>query len=155
VTTIDGFTGKCVWLGQALIGSRSPYTHAFVVVGEDLLIQAEPGGAKFYTFEEQLTGRKVAFSSLPLTDEQRNEVAWQAIQMHGTPYSFLDYLAIGLTRAHFPSKRLRKYVADSGHMICSQFADEAHRRAGVELFADAREPGSVVPGDLAHLIGEK
>lgn len=154
MTTIDGFTGKLVWLGQALIGSRSPYTHAFVVLRDDLIIQAEPGGAKFYTFAE-LDGKRVAYSRLPLTDEQLFAVAIEACKMHGTPYSFLDYLAIGLTRAHFPSKRLRKYVADSGHMICSQFVDEAHRRAGIELFEDARDPGSVVPGDLAHLIGEK
>lgn len=149
VTKITGIGGKLIWLGQALIGSRSRYEHAFIVTFGGGIIQAEPGGA---------AGGKpptsdVAYSAFPLTNVQRFAIVNAAAEMIGTPYSWLDYVAIAAERLHLPSKRLRAFVGTSGRLICSQLVDEAYRRAGVALFADGRNPGSVTPGDLAKLIG--
>jgi hypothetical protein len=47
---------------------------------------------------------------------------------------------------------VRDFVADEGHLICSQLVDEAYLRAGVHLFDDGRLPGDVTPGDLWWLL---
>jgi cell wall-associated NlpC family hydrolase len=149
---ISGTTGRLVSAGQCLIGSGSYYTHAFVYVGAGEVIQAEPGGAKRVFLSEALNGRRrVAYSSFPLTDAQRGAIVSAAESLIGTPYSYLDYAAIGAARlAHIDA--LERFVENTHHMICSQLVDECYRRAGIELFPN-RIPGDVAPGDLARLIG--
>jgi cell wall-associated NlpC family hydrolase len=150
VTYIPGFGGWTIWALQRLAGCgrASRYEHAFIVTFGDHIIQAEPGGAAGGNLPAE-----AAYSHFPLTNVQRFAIVAAAGEMVGTPYSWLDYVAIAAERLRLPSKRLRRYVGASGHMICSQLVDEAYRRAGVALFADGRNPGSVTPGDLAKLIG--
>jgi hypothetical protein len=152
---ITGLTGLAVDLGQRLIGSGSYFTHAFIVVdpAQDLIIQAQPGGADFASLRKTVAGRRVVYSDFALTDKQRYDIAAAAVAMHGTPYSFVDYAAIGAARLA-AYKGLENYVSDSGHEICSQFADLAYKRGGFDLFP-GRIPGDVVPGDIARLIGAK
>lgn len=149
---IGGAVGLGVSAGQRAIGSGSYFTHAFIYVGNGEVIQAQPGGAKRVLLAEALDGRKrVAFSDFPLNGSQRSNILRAAVSFLGTPYSFLDYLAIAEARM-LRSDRLERYVGDTGHMICSQLVDECYRRAGIELFP-GRIPGDVAPGDLAKLIG--
>lgn len=149
---ISGLTGAAVSAGQRLIGSGSYFTHAFIYVGNGEVIQAQPGGAKRVLLAEALNGRKrVAYSAFPLSDDERKIIVSAAQWYTGTPYSFLDYLAIADARI-LGSKRLERYVSTTHHMICSQLVDECYRRAGIELFP-GRIPGDVAPGDLARLIG--
>jgi uncharacterized protein YycO len=152
LTRIAGTTGKLVSLGQRVVGSGSFYTHAFVYLGNGEIIEAEPGGARKALLSHALQGRKTAaYSDFDLSDEQRKSIVSTAESLLGTPYSFLDYLAIGEARL-LHSKSLERYVSDTGHMICSQLVDECYRRAGIELFP-GRIAGDVAPGDLAKLIG--
>lgn len=148
---ISGPVGGAISLGQRIIGSGSYYTHAFIVGRYGDAYQAQPGGAIVLTLADAVNGHRVAYSAFALTADQRNAIVDAAKAMLGTPYSDLDYPAIGAARLlHF--RWLERYVMDTGHMICSQYADEAYRRAGVELFPN-RMPGDVAPGDIAHLIG--
>lgn len=149
---ISGFTGACISAGQRAIGSGSYYTHAFIYVGNGEVIQAQPGGVARVMLAEALDGRKrVAYSDYELTGFQRSTVVRNAVALLGTPYSFLDYPAIGAARL-LGCKGFEDYVSTTGHMICSQLVDICYRRAGIELFP-GRIPGDVVPGDLARLIG--
>lgn len=149
---ISGLTGAVVSAGQRLIGSGSYFTHAFIYVGDGQVIQAQPGGALPVLLAEALGGRRrVAFSDFDLTDGQRSAIVHAAERLIGTPYSFLDYPAIGAARL-LGCKGFEDYVSASGHMICSQLVDICYRRAGIELFP-GRIPGDVAPGDLANLIG--
>jgi len=149
---ISGLTGELVSAGQRIIGSGSYYTHAFVVVGSGkTVVQAQPGGAKLMDLDDALGGRKAVYSAYALTEEQRIAIRRAAVSLIGTPYSFLDYAAIGARRL-LGTKGLESYVGSTGHMICSQLVDEAYRRAGIELFP-GRIAGDVAPGDLARLIG--
>jgi hypothetical protein len=68
--------------------------------------------------------------------------------MVGTPYSFLDYVAIAAHRFHLPIPGLKRFIASTRHEICSALVDEVYRRAGFALFSDARWPGYVVPAAL-------
>lgn len=150
LTTIGGALGWWVSFGQFLAGDGSRYTHAFIVLDDGDVIAAQPGGARrdplsFYK-------NKAIYSSIELTDDQRKIIIEEAKKLEGTPYSFLDYLALALARFGIKPKRLTKYIASKGHMICSQMVDEVYRRAGVHLFNDGRLSQEVTPGDLLYVI---
>lgn len=148
---ITGLTGKLVSFGQRLIGSGSYFTHAFVYVGNGMVVQVQPGGAEIVSLAEAVGNRRVAYSSILLSVARREAIADYAKALEGTPYSFLDYAAIGMRRL-LRSSLLERFVGDSRHMICSQLADEAYAQAGIHLFPN-RLAGDVTPGDIARLIG--
>jgi hypothetical protein len=156
LTRIGGLTGILVGLGQFIIRDASRYTHVFVVLDSGELIEAMPGGAKIeplskYAGVTKHGNQKAVYLDLELTTEQRIRIVDEARRLAGTPYSFLDYIALALERFGFKWTRLEKYVADTGHMICSQLADEAYRRAEINLFTDGRQPQKVTPGDLTYV----
>lgn len=151
LTQIRGVTGRAIRLAQWLNGDGyADYEHAFVYLGNGRVVEAQPGGAILAPLSKYDVTR-VAW--IPASEDHGFKIVSQALALLGTPYSFADYLALFALRLHLPSRRLRAYVASSRHMICSQLADEAWRRAGVELFTDGRPPQSVTPARLALLPG--
>lgn len=152
VVPIPGQAGRLIRLGQWLNGDGyADYEHAFVVVSDTQVVEARPAGAGYAAL-----GRIGAvYYSCP--EEHREAVASAAIGLIGTPYSPEDYFALAAVRFHLDliATPLRKYIADSGHMICSQLVDEAYLRGGVHLYNDGRLPGDVTPGDLYQLISEQ
>jgi hypothetical protein len=155
LVVMQGDLGRMIRVAQWLDGDGfENFEHAFVYLGDGAIIEAEPGGArrdqlaKYASFD-------VAWLSCPPGNGRA--VADAAQQLMGTPYSFLDYAALAAHRVHFPMPGLRHYISDTGHMICSQLADEAARRGGWHLFSDNRWPGYVTPGalfQLARSLGE-
>ncbi|MFI9271268.1 hypothetical protein ACIGXM_11225 [Kitasatospora sp. NPDC052896] len=153
LTTITGAVGRAIRVGQWLNRDGfANYEHAFVVLDDETLIEAEPGGAVIRPLTEY-QDRHVLYASPELTPEQRDRIVRRARRMVGVPYSFLDYAALAAHRFRLPVPGLRRYVAATGHMICSQLADAAYREAGVILFGDGRWPGYVTPADLYDLLG--
>lgn len=152
LTRISGFTGRAIAAGQWMIGDGSPAQHAMVYVGDGQVVQAMPSGAELIDLED--ANDPVVWSTwrIPLTADQRAMISAHAVGLVGTPYSFLDYASIGLAHFRVRPAWVREYVANSGHMICSQLVDEVYLRAGVHLFNDGRIPGDVTPGDLWRLI---
>jgi cell wall-associated NlpC family hydrolase len=116
-------------------------------------VEARPGGAVYTRYHYE--GNLVAWSTgkIPLTRYQRTQICAVANALPGTPYSFLDYAAIGLHAWRVPVPRLRAYIQSSGHLICSQLVDYAYKQAGVHLFEDNRWDGYVRPVDLATRLG--
>lgn len=154
LSRIGGFIGVLVNIGQAIIGDGSRYTHAFMIVG-DQVIEAMPGGARITPLAFYLTGHHEAttvVSDLTLTIEQQIEITEIALDLVGTPYSFLDYAALALRHWGFQPRWLLRYLASTKHMICSQLVDEVYRRAGIHLFKDGRPPQYVTPGALADYL---
>lgn len=147
---IGGLLGFLVSLGQHLAGDSSRYTHAYIVLNDKEVIAAQPGGARIDKLSDYTN--KAIYIQLDLTDEQRLAIVSEARALEGLPYSFLDYLALSLARLGIKPKWLRKYIADTGHMICSQLCDEVYRRAGINLFNDNRLPQEVTPGDLVYVL---
>jgi cell wall-associated NlpC family hydrolase len=152
LTKIGGITGKFVALGQALIGDAAPVQHAFVYVGGGYIVQAMPGGAEMIRLEDASTPVIWSTGYLDLSQARRRAIANEAINLVGTPYSFVDYASIALATFHIRPRVVRDYIADTGHMICSQLVDEVYARGGVQLFDDGRLPGDVTPGDLWHVL---
>ncbi|HEX7995712.1 MAG TPA: hypothetical protein VF506_17455 [Streptosporangiaceae bacterium] len=158
VVTAGGIPGQLVRLAELANGSGpwSDYQHAFIYIGDEpgasgLIIQAEPAGARY----AQLTPHaKTLWSTgrFDLTGEQRDKICDAARGYIGTPYSFLDYVALVLHRLHIPVPWLKRYIASTRHLICSQLVDQCYLEAGVHLFSDGRWPGEVIPADLAWML---
>jgi uncharacterized protein YycO len=153
LTRIVGPVGWLIRFGQWLNGDGfSSFEHAFLVLDGGQLIEAQPGGARIAPLAKYV-GRQVLYvAPAGLTGEQRNAVCDAAEQYVGVGYGWLDYLALAAHRFHLPVPGLRRYIASSRRMICSQLADQAYQDAGVQLFADGRWPGYVCPADLYQLL---
>lgn len=153
VTRIHGLTGIAVRVGQWLNGSGfADYEHAFIVMRGNAVAEAQPGGAGVWV--NDYDPAQTIYSSVSLTEVQRQGVLDTARCLVGTPYSWFDYLSLALHRLHIRPRWVTDRMATSKHMICSQLVDYCYRQAGVPLFADGRQPGDVTPGDLYRVIKE-
>jgi hypothetical protein len=149
LTRIKGWVGLGIRCGQFFNGDGfTDLEHAFMFVGDDRIVEAEPGGAVLGYLSEYDPAHVVW---LPCPPQFGPAVADAARGLLGTPYSFLDYFAIAAHRLHIPAPGLRRYIADTHHLICSQLVDEAARRGGWQIFDDGRWPGFVTPGALNKL----
>lgn len=121
---------------------------------EDLILEAEPGGAKLVPFhyDSRLVMWSTQNDSLYLTSAQRSKAREVAEKYRGVPYSFLDYVAIGVHSLHEPDPILRAYIASTKHKICSALADRCRLDLDSHLFNDNRWEGYVDPLDLAEVI---
>lgn len=156
---IGGFTGFWVSFGQWLTGDGCRYTHVFVVLDDDSVIEAMPGGARIASIHGRYPEEGMFYySRLPLTDAQRQVIVQAARELIARPggvkYSFADYLALALAHWGFQPKWLRNYITGSGRMICSQLADYLYCKAGIKLFTDGRLSQDVTPGDLFYGVAE-
>lgn len=156
LTRIGGLLGVLVSLGQWIVGDASRFSHAFVVLDDDTVLEAMPGGARIAPLAHVLGRRPLAFSwALPLTEAQRADVVDHARALAGVGYGFGSYLHLALLRAGIRSRWLDARIRRSGAMICSQLVDEVYRRAGIVLFDDGRPAHEVTPGDLANVLIER
>jgi uncharacterized protein YycO len=154
LTQIHGDVGKLIRFGQWLNGDGfADFEHAFIYVGDGNIIEAEPGGARKRPYSEY-SGNTILWSTghCKLNFGQRTSIARTAQALVGTPYSFVDYLALLMHRFHVPAPYLQRYIQTSDHMICSQLVDLCYQSAGVKLFNDGRWNGDVTPGDLYGLL---
>lgn len=154
LSTIGGLLGRFVSFCQLVVGDPSRYQHAFLVLDDHTVVEAQPGGARITPLEHWLShrgNRPLAFSEASLTDPQRAELVAAGRALVGTPYSFLDYLSLALLARGRRPKWVVRRVKNSGHLICSQLVDQVYRQVGLQLFADGRDSGDVTPGDLAYV----
>ena len=160
-----------VWGGQLILGETGYPQHVGVVteaawaweLGREasrgpLMVQAMPRGAE----EVEMTDLRhwtgdVVFIRPRYAEGQAEAVARAARGYVGTPYSFLDYVSIAahhldpvwrIAPGACGSQRLAQYVRDSGHMICSQLADQSMADGGWHVFDDGRLPQDVTPAAL-------
>jgi cell wall-associated NlpC family hydrolase len=158
-------------------GTSSAVNHAGVYVGDGKVIEAQPGnqGARYAPVSMYLDAGTFwaggAFLPGKTREGQRingHKVAHQATKMLGTPYGYLDIVAIAIAQQKFtsvfgidPINELNpwdeqpwwvKRLARKDRLICSQLVDEAYRLAGIHLFDDGRLSQLVSPGDLHRLI---
>jgi uncharacterized protein YycO len=154
VCRIHGLIGFLIRVAQWLNGNGfRNYEHAFLVLDDQTVIEAEPGGARITPLGYYLDAPagSVAWSTVELTDEQRAAIVAAGRSYEHTPYSYLEYPAIAARRLHLPFGRLlRRYANSTRHLICSQLVAMAYAAAGVHLGDE--DPGNTTPADLANLI---
>lgn len=156
-TTIPGRLGAWVSAGQALLRDECWFTHTYIVAesspaGVARVVEAMPRGARgVWLKDAERCGPGYGWVRLPLGgfDGRR------ALELIGTPYSFLDYLSLGLLHLGLPRKLVQSRVTSSGHMICSQLVDTVLTRNGYHLFDDGRLSQDVTPGALFRRAGAR
>lgn len=148
--SIKGDVGWLIRLGERLNGDRfAQYQHVFVYIGGGEIAEAEPGGARIAPLAEY-DARTIAWVRCP--DQYRAHVAAaaRAFAEQKIGYSFLDYAALAAHRLRLPIPGLRRYIASTGHMLCSQF-DVASARSGGWDVLEPDWPGYVTPAEIAAL----
>jgi hypothetical protein len=152
LSRIDGALGWWISAGQALSGDAANWTHAFIVLDQDTVIQAEPKGARIAPLAPYLAPDAAVFlHGWPrLNRFQVAKLQNEAERLRGTPYSFLDYLSLAALALRIRPQWLKNYVASSGHMICSQLVDHLMCVVGAQLFDDGRPSQDVTPGDICN-----
>lgn len=185
LTKIQGRTGFWVGLMQAAAGIPSRWTHAGVIGADGKTYEAGPGGVYIGSVdalkrkphivsdaiirgqmgETDLLDRFMAYK---VEQELRCDAADQAHAHLGIPYSFVDYVALGLLHLEKLltgkptgqsswriTRWVRNRVQNSGHLICSAFVDHWGSHIGFEFFDDGRLPGDVTPADLDQWIDDQ
>lgn len=149
---IDGALGWMITVAQATTGDASYWTHVFLVLDDETVIQAMPSGAEIVPLKGYLEpGAALFLHDWPeVTEEQRKNLFVEARKLVGTPYGFSDYIALAFLGIGLKPKFLRKYVANNGRMICSQLVDYLFCKVGVHLFDDGRPSQDVTPGDILN-----
>lgn len=145
--------GRLIIFGEWLNGDGfRDYDHAALVTAVNPLriVEARPSGAAEVAYHYE--GCKTLWSSGLVEPPDRDAVVAGARRFIGTPYSFLDYLALALHRLHIPAPGLLAFIASRRHMICTQLVDRSELDGGLHLFADGRWPGYVTPAALADLL---
>lgn len=164
LTQIRGWVGLLVRLLQLINRDASRWTHVMVMLDDDEVFEAQPGGAVITPFKEyhdrkvaivqkyQLNGSKAPLVPEPLTYERRQRIVKIARGYEGTGYGWGTYLYLALYRIGIRPLWLKRRVQDDDRLICSQAGDLFYGQAGVLLFDDGRMPYDVTPGDLARLL---
>lgn len=150
LTVIGGRTEQLIQWGEWLNGEGfHRWTHAFVYLPGNNVLEAEPGGAVIrpmhYSPDNIYWCRRI-YELLPAHTDA--DLLRTAVQFKGVPYSFADYGALAAHRLHIPAPFLKAYVASSKHLICSQLCDVYYQRRGANVFTDKRWPGYVTPASL-------
>ncbi|MER5608360.1 hypothetical protein AB0F93_00190 [Micromonospora tulbaghiae] len=167
---IGGLVGFGVGCGQVLLGDDSRYRHVLVVTsaGEagseggrtwstpPMGVEAMPSGARKVPLLDRWDSGWVYVRLEDYPEEVRHQVALHALAMVDTPYGFSDYAALTGKRFGIESKLLNNWISredERGYpkrAICSQLADAALTRAGIQVFNDGRLSQDVIPGALFH-----
>lgn len=156
VVPVEGWGGLGIEVGQFL--NREGWTrhdHAEVYLGEGQVASAHPDlpGIRPYT---EVAGAVWSTGVVPLTDSQRSGIVGWCREHADVPYGWADYAALTLHRLGSRDPALRRYIASTGTMICSQYTDAAYNHGGdVHLFTDGRWEGYVTPAMLAVRVGAR
>ena len=142
----NGLMGKLI-----RIGTLSRWNHAFIYIGGDQIIEANPKGVEISPLSKY---SYVAWNQHEvLNDQQRLIIVAQARQIIGKPYGFFVIADLGfriLGLKILANTKLMKYLSTKNGYICSELVAECYRKAGIPLFN--KEDYLVTPGDLAERL---
>lgn len=145
VTATGGWVAKVI-----RFITKSPVNHAFVYLGNDQIIEAQPGGAAISPVSKYPNAIWSEHQALGVN------ITAGAKALAGVPYNYIDVAAQAIVRLlgwQAPMWALRR-LSDPRRLQCAQLVDYAYHLAGIELFHDRRPSGLVAPSDLYELIGD-
>ncbi len=154
VVSMGGQGGMLISAMEEIAYDHSTHwDHAFIYVGDGMIVQAEPSGAQevpLGTYQYMIWSSGILFPSM--TQRIAIVAAAEKCAADKIPYSYLDYAAIAAHRFHLPVPGLKDYIASTGHEICSQLVDQCWLDGTYHLFTDGRWPGFVSPYDLGQRL---
>ena len=139
--------GFYAWLIR--VGTRSHFNHAFIVMENGRIIEADPGGARWAQLSDYETDSKVFDTRDVLTDEQRQRVMYKAEVLLGTPYGWTDIVRLSLRCMGLQWQWLTRKADNEAAMICSQLVAACGQAAGLDWLCGREAAAAVTPGDLA------
>jgi uncharacterized protein YycO len=145
--------------GAIRLTTRSPFSHAFVVVEGGMIVEAQQSGAELNPLDKYSRSKDTALAfndEEPLTDAQRAGIVEHAMSLLGVPYGFLDIVGLGMNAwLHYEPKWLVQRIQSQKRLICSQAVARSYfLGAGIDL-ACGRPDAMVTPGDLGLRITER
>jgi cell wall-associated NlpC family hydrolase len=133
----------------------SPYDHAFVVIGDGRIVEAEPGGVRIRDITEY-AGCRIAYNTAePVNGTQRAQVAAFATNLRGERYNWGADTVDGLAALGIRWRILGRLARARRSVMCSELIAEAGRSAGLDWLCGQVDPSRVVPGMLAKRIANK
>lgn len=131
--------------------THSPVYHTVLAVDNLRCVSAEPGGARLRMNNEW---PHIVWSDFDLTEAQRDTITEWGIAHLGTPYNFVDDIAIGLGTVFgwATPMWLQRYLSSDYTLECAQLVDSAYAAAGIHLFDDGRLPGAVFPASYVPIF---
>jgi len=137
-------TGFVAWAIRVV--TRSPYNHAYGYIGDGMIVEAQPGGAKISPLAKY-DGRPQLRSQLALDPLRTVRVVRAYKEQVGIEYGFFDVAAIALSSIGIVTSKL----TDDDSVFCSQLIAIGLHKGGVKFGTDKR-PNRITPGDLANII---
>lgn len=134
--------------------THSQVNHAYVYLDDRRILEAMPSGA-VVSPASKYAGAVKAESRFPLTAEEAAHIAGVANGFIGTPYNFLDIVALFFLTLGFRWGWLLARAQRCDRLICSQLVDRVYTVAGLHLYNDNRPDGEVTPGNLLLLLAQK
>ena len=132
------------------LGTLTKYNHAFIYLGDGLIIEAMPKGVQLAPVSKY---KNIAWNQHEIkTDEQREAIVKEAMTHLGNKYSFIDYLAIALRTLRFnaPDWLIAK-LDSSPDVICSQLVAAVYRSCGFTIDGEMPEY-YCTPSDLVYRL---
>jgi hypothetical protein len=149
---VVGTGGVVPWLIRR--GTRSAYNHAFITLGDSVIVQAMPGGVQMATIMQYDDCKNLAFSTgEDLTADQRTAIVTRARALTGDKYDFADIAEDALDDMHWHWRWLIRLAADTHELDCSQLVAVCGIAAGQDAWCCGKTPTAVTPGDLGRLPG--
>jgi uncharacterized protein YycO len=130
--------------------THSQFDHAFVILEDGAIVEAEPGGVRAGHLSEY-SGCRIAINSAEdMTVAQRATVATIAKAMIGKPYGDLQIIDDGLECLGWRWRWLLKRAADDGEVVCSQLVALCGQAAGLDWRGGAATATETTPAMLAR-----
>lgn len=161
VVRSSGWAARLIQLGNLIARLRrrqAPgswrWNHAAIDIGDGTLVEANPHGVQRMPVTEY-DPTEYLEAHVDLTDHERDLIVAYAIAHIGTPYGWVDIVALALLTFGVRPEWLDRFAARTDRLVCSQLVAYAYATAGVDLTPpgeDAGRPWTVTPGDLAAVI---
>jgi cell wall-associated NlpC family hydrolase len=133
------------------IGTVSRWNHAFIYIGGNQIIEANPTGVEVSSVGKY---KKIAWNQHEgIDDATRGKIVAVAHHFVGQPYGFFDIgnIVLRILGLKFlANTRILEKLAMSHGLICSELVSLAYRDAGIDL--TGMPDHNVTPGDLAERL---
>jgi hypothetical protein len=131
------------------IFTRSPYDHAFIVLGGGLIAEATNTGTRIDNLDRYKGQLAVANTDELMTTAQRAQVAQAARQLVGREYGWGAIGVIALRKLGLKWGWLLRFADEKDADICSEDVAIAGAAAGLDWLCGEEDPALVRPDELA------
>ena len=148
IVSTNGIPARLIWFG-----TLSRWNHAFIYVGNNLIIEATPRGVKVSPLSQYSDVVWNKHQEWYNEESSRDAIVDAAFKALHKPYNWVNILTIffriiGLRI--LANTKLMKKLADKDGYICSELCEELYVNTGNALLT--KPAGITTPGDLIGAV---